>query len=294
MGRFAPSPTGPLHLGSLYTALASYLQARANRGKWLVRIDDLDTPRNVPGAADAILRALDKFGLEWDGDILFQSRKREAYMAALENLKSDNLLYPCTCPRKLLSDYRLNHLESDAREYPGFCRDKPARYGTPHALRIKTDESPIIFDDGLQDRQTCKLAIDHGDFIVRRRDRIIAYQLSVVVDDNDQEISEVVRGFDLLDSTPKQLYLQQKLRYPSPAYLHVPVILDKTGAKLSKQTHAAPADPSNANTLIFLLLGLLKQSPPAALDGAPAKEQLRWAIANWNPAPLKKFRAITL
>lgn len=235
---------------------------------------------------------MEKFGLHWDGDILYQTRNRDAYITALERLKKENLLYACTCTRKFLKNYRAKHPETS--EYPGICRNRPSQFGKPHSLRIRTDDIPVSFIDGLQGKLKYNLAKDQGDFIIKRRDQIIAYQLSVVVDDHDQKITEVVRGFDLLDSTPKQIFLQKKLTYSTPDYMHVPIIINKQGAKLSKQTYAEPVNTTKAHKLIHDLLIMLKQSPPDELQNAPIEEQLSWAVNHWNPAPLKKFRAISL
>ena len=282
IGRFAPSPTGPLHLGSLYTALAGFLQARSRQGKWLLRIDDLDTPRNIKGSADSILKTLDAFGLHWDDSVVYQSQHLDAYDEILNELAKDNLIYPCTCSRKTLTDI-----------YSGLCRNKQPSYNSPYALRIKTDERIISFHDELQGLISDNLAGQHGDFILKRKDRIIAYQFAVVVDDDRQQINHIVRGFDLLDSTPRQIYLQQILGFATPGYMHVPVIIDEHGYKLSKQTRATAVDSKTPHIVIFRLLNLLKQNPPCELQYAPTTEQLNWAIDHWNPTQLKNSRAIS-
>ncbi|CAA9889520.1 glutamyl-Q tRNA(Asp) synthetase [Candidatus Methylobacter favarea] len=291
IGRFAPSPTGPLHLGSLYTALAGFLQARSQQGQWLLRIDDLDTPRNIKGAADTILKTLEIFGLHWDGNVYYQSHKREEYEAILNELKNNERVYPCTCSRKELSHLPAKQALPDI--YPGICRDKQAPAGAPHALRVKTDHCIISFQDDLQGLISANLAERHGDFILKRKDRIIAYQLAVVIDDHRQNITHVVRGSDLLDSTPKQIFLQQQLEWPAPGYMHVPILVDRQGYKLSKQTFAQAVDLKTPHQVIFQLLSLLKQKPPAELQQAPAAELLGWAQNHWNPAPLKNLRAIS-
>ncbi|WP_330165402.1 tRNA glutamyl-Q(34) synthetase GluQRS [Methylomonas sp. LL1] len=283
MGRFAPSPTGPLHLGSLYTALASYLDARRHNGLWLLRIDDLDTPRNADGASDAILRCLERFGLHWDGNVYFQIQHLEHYQQILATLQHQQWLYACRCSRKTLANTPI---------YPGYCREAGFVDDESSALRLKTQDRQIEFDDALQGFISQNLIREHGDFIVRRKDRIIAYQFAVVIDDYNQRINHVVRGADLLDSTAKQLYLQQLLGYPMPRYTHLPLIVDQQGNKLSKQTLAAPADDSHPESTMFLLLRLLRQNPPAELANAPAELQLQWAIAHWKPLALKKIRAI--
>ena len=280
IGRFAPSPTGPLHLGSLYTALASFLQARSQQGLWLLRIDDLDTPRNIKGSADSILKTLETFGLHWDGRVAYQSQTLELYHEILDQLTQDKLIYPCTCSRKTLTAV-----------YSGICRNKQTLPNSPYSLRIKTDNRIIAFNDGLQGLISQNLA-DHGDFILKRKDQIIAYQFAVVIDDDRQHINHVVRGYDLLDSTPRQIYLQQLLGLVTPDYMHVPVIIDEQGYKLSKQTRATAVDLKKPHAVIFELLNLLKQNPPGELQHAPLTELLSWSIENWNPNLLKNCRAI--
>ncbi|MGZ8194362.1 MAG: tRNA glutamyl-Q(34) synthetase GluQRS [Methylosarcina sp.] len=290
IGRFAPSPTGPLHLGSLYTALASYLQARSQQGKWLLRIDDLDTPRNAPGSVDSILATLETYGLFWDNEVDYQSRHLPEYEHLLMQLQKDRRAYPCTCTRKSLTAIHSEPAPGDI--YPGLCKNRLHPVTAPYSLRIKTDPRRVTFDDRLQGRISHKLAEQHGDFIVKRRDQIIAYQFAVVVDDARQQVNHVVRGFDLLHETPKQIFLQQILGFSTPDYMHVPVIVDQEGRKLSKQTLAAAVGLNQPEILLFQLLGLLKQNPPAELRGAPLSELLDWAIIHWNPAALKNSRAI--
>ena len=280
IGRFAPSPTGPLHFGSLYTALASFLQARSQQGLWLLRIDDLDTPRNIKGSVERILKTLDAFGLHWDSNVAYQSQTLDVYHETLNKLASDKLIYPCTCSRKTL-----------AAIYSGICRDKHILPSSPYSLRIKTDNRSISFKDELQGLIADNLA-EHGDFILKRKDQIIAYQFAVVIDDNRQHISNIVRGCDLLDSTPRQIYLQQILGLATPGYMHVPVIIDEQGYKLSKQTRATAVDLEKPRAVIFELLTLLKQNPPSELQHAPSTELLSWAIEHWNPALLKNCRTI--
>jgi glutamyl-Q tRNA(Asp) synthetase len=281
IGRFAPSPTGPLHLGSLYTALASFLQARSRQGLWLLRIDDLDFPRNIKGSADSILKTLDAFGLHWDSSVVYQSQCLDSYHEILDQLAWDQLIYPCTCTRKTLTAI-----------YSGACRSKQTQSDSPNSYRIKTDNRIISFKDELQGLISHDLAEQHGDFILKRKDQIIAYQFAVVIDDARQHINHVVRGCDLLDSTPRQIYLQQILGLVTPDYMHVPVIIDEQGYKLSKQTRATEVDLKKPDAVIFELLTLLKQNPPAELQPAPLTELLDWAIAHWNPALLKNCRTV--
>jgi glutamyl-Q tRNA(Asp) synthetase len=269
IGRFAPSPTGSLHLGSLYTALASFLDAKAQQGLWLLRIDDLDTPRNTKDAAGNILTTLEAFGLQWDDEVYYQSHHISIYNDILATLQHHKLIYPCTCSRKTLTTSQSNTATEII--YPNNCRDNTFPCPTPHALRIKTDNRNIAFND-----------------------HIIAYQFAVVIDDDRQSVNHVVRGMDLLDSTTKQIYLQQRLGLSTPNYLHVPIIADEQGFKLSKQTKAQAVDLKSPTLVIFKLLHLLKQQPPVELRNASAAELLNWAITHWNPAALKPIAAIPL
>jgi glutamyl-Q tRNA(Asp) synthetase len=278
-GRFAPSPTGPLHIGSLYTALASYLQARARGGAWLLRIDDLDPPRTVPGSADKIRRTLEALSLHWDGPALCQSQRNKAYRAALARLEADGLIYPCACSRKDLDGHAV---------YPGFCRGRtPGSVRESHALRVITAGARISFDDRVRGRVEQNLETEVGDFILYRRDRVFAYHLATVLDDAEQGVTEVLRGLDLLDSTPRQIYLQQRLGLPEPAYAHIPILVDSRGQKLSKQTFAPEAETRYPGGVLFRLLNLLNQHPPAELVAAPAPEILAWAVEHWDLAKLQ-------
>ncbi|MEY3107373.1 MAG: hypothetical protein RIT35_1551 [Pseudomonadota bacterium] len=281
IGRFAPSPSGPLHFGSLYTALASFLQARSKQGLWLLRIDDLDIPRNIKGAADSILKTLDIFGLHWDQSVFYQSQLVDIYQEVLDELFKENLIYPCTCSRKILTDI-----------YSGRCREKHGEPQNPYAYRLKTDSRVISFNDELQGLISYNLAT-HGDFILKRKDHIIAYQFAVVIDDNRQQINHVVRGYDLLEATPRQIYLQQILGFDTPRYMHVPVIIDEQGYKLSKQTLATAVDLKNPSKIIYEVLTLLKQNPPTELQQAPVTEMLNWGIKHWDPILLKSCRSIS-
>jgi glutamyl-Q tRNA(Asp) synthetase len=240
VGRFAPSPTGPLHFGSLVAALASYMEARSAKGKWLLRIEDLDLPREQPGAADQILRALERLGFEWDGPVLRQSARLERYRAVLEDLLRRGFAYPCGCSRKELEDSAL--AIDGSRIYPGTCRHGLAPGKSPRALRLRTHAAPIGFDDLIQGPMQQRVEREVGDFVLKRADGVYAYQLAVVVDDLDQGVTDVVRGADLLDSTARQIHLQRILGAPTPRYAHVPVAVDAAGQKLSKQTGATPID----------------------------------------------------
>ena len=269
VGRFAPSPTGPLHFGSLVAAAASFVDARAAGGRWLVRMEDVDTPRIQPGAADAILRALDDFGLYWDGPVLYQSDRIAAYDAALETLRSGGAAYPCGCSRKEIADAR----------YTGICR-AGLRGRHPRAWRVRTGPEVIRFVDRLQGEQQQVVEEYCGDFIALRADGLFAYQLAVVVDDAFQGITDIVRGADLLDSTARQIHLQRLLGYPTPSYLHTPVVVNNDGQKLSKQTLAPGIDSSDALRLIRDALTFLGHTPPKELGAVD--ELWQWAIGNWS------------
>ncbi|MEO8418679.1 MAG: tRNA glutamyl-Q(34) synthetase GluQRS [Methylophilaceae bacterium] len=279
-GRFAPSPTGPLHFGSLVAAVASYLEARAQQGKWLLRMEDLDKPREMPGAADAILNALEAFGFEWDGGIVYQSQRREAYAEALLTLQNKGLVYPCACSRKEIADSALHGI--DGLVYPGTCRNGLAADKTARAWRIKVEDRTLAFNDAIQGAVSQNLSTDIGDFVLKRADGFYAYQLAVVVDDAEQGITHVLRGADLLDSTPRQIYLQQALDYPLPGYAHVPVAANSQGEKLSKQTLAQALDTKKPGTELWDALNFLGQQPPAALQQADLATLWDWAKAHWH------------
>ena len=279
-GRFAPSPTGPLHFGSLIAALGSFLEARSRGGEWRVRIEDVDTPRTVPGAADAILRVLERCGLAWDGEVLYQSRRSETYQAALERLLSLGLTYPCACTRRELA--ASPHARDGSPVYPGYCRAGVRHPGRPCAIRLRVDDAPVLFRDAIQGDCGQCLASEVGDFVIRRADGWFAYQLAVVVDDADQGITQVVRGSDLLDSTPRQIYLQRLLDLPTPGYAHLPIAVDRYGHKLSKQTGAPPLDEQRCGPALWAALRGLGQPAPLALAHAPVAELIAWALAHWR------------
>lgn len=278
-GRFAPSPTGSLHFGSLVAAVGSYLDAKSSRGEWLVRIEDLDPPRIVSGAADDILRTLEALGLLWDGEVMYQSRRGEAYREALEQLQCQGALYPCNCSRREIADSTLK--ASSSLVYPGYCRDGMRSGRTEHALRVRTDDVPIEFHDRLQGPCIQRLASEAGDFVLRRADGLYAYQLAVVVDDAAQGISDIVRGADILDSTPRQIYLQNLLGLANPSYLHLPVAVNIQGEKLSKQTLAPPIETGFPLPLLFKVLEFLGQDPPRELLQGELASFWSWAIEHW-------------
>lgn len=285
IGRFAPSPTGPLHFGSLVAATASYLAARQVGGKWLLRIEDLDKPREQPGAADAIIQTLRAYGFEWDDEILYQSQRQDAYHAALAHLR--NHTYPCTCSRKMLQES--GHTGSYGLIYPGTCRDRQHTNTTPqqHAIRVRTHDAPIGFTDAIYGNYYQRLESEQGDFVILRADGLFAYQLAVVVDDAFQGITQVVRGADLLDNTPRQLWLQQLLGLPQPAYAHVPLVLNEHGQKLSKQNLAPAISTSSCLQTLVAALRFLGQTCPDASEFATLTSLWDWAIAHWDITRLR-------
>jgi len=341
-GRFAPSPTGPLHFGSLVAAIGSYLDAKHHNGIWLVRLEDLDTPRCVPEAADDILRTLDTFGLHSDEPVLYQSQRSKAYEEALQQLKVSGAVYPCCCSRKEIADSALHGIEGLV--YPGTCRQGIPAGREKRAWRVRTDylslpplrggarskgatrmgvlqqeesgvstlslalplqgggnveitgsvelykDGIIQFDDDMQGHFTQNLEYEIGDFVMKRADRLFAYQLAVVVDDAFQNITHIVRGADLLASTPRQIYLQRLLGLSTPAYMHLPVAVNAAGEKLSKQTLAAPVNASNAAATMFRELEFLQQQPPAELLYSDVRTVLNWAVQHWG---ISKLRGVT-
>lgn len=279
-GRFAPSPTGPLHFGSLVAALAGWLDARRAGGRWLLRMEDLDRPRVIPGAADAILRQLESCGLGWDGAIVRQSERLARYEEALRTLSPR--CYPCGCTRRELEDSAL--AIDGSRIYPGTCRRGLPPGKAARALRLRTDGEPIVFVDRVQGELVQNVEAEVGDFVLKRADGQIAYQLAVVVDDAAQGVTDVVRGADLLDSTARQILLQRLLGAATPRYLHVPVATNAAGEKLSKQTRAPDAGPAD----LPRALSFLGMPPPKDVAGA---DLLAWAIAQWDPSRIPAVRA---
>jgi len=279
-GRFAPSPTGPLHFGSLLTALASYLDARAHKGEWLLRIENLDPPREDPSAADSIRRTLEIYGFEHDGEVRYQSNRADAYQAVLTRLIDTQHAFPCQCSRKQL----------DGRPHHGNCHcpassDIAWRFLSPF-------DGEYCFADRIQGRW-CEDFSAMGDFVLKRRDGPWAYQLAVVADDIDQGMTHIVRGIDLIDSTARQALLYKALGAPLPQYAHIPVALEMNGQKLSKQNLARPLSTGNIGATLFTALQWLQQQPTEELRGAPAAELLQWAVAHWDIDALSGLREIT-
>ena len=326
-GRFAPSPTGPLHFGSLLAAVGSYLEAKHRGGAWLLRMEDLDRPREQPGAADAILRTLESCGMGWDGSILYQSRRSETYRAALSRLEAQGLAYACGCSRREIADSNLSFapprgahdaplarasgrgaggspkggttrrgggegLDDGSLVYPGTCRNGLAPGKAPRAARLRVGDSVIEFEDALQGRLRQDLATEVGDFVLHRADGLYAYQLAVVIDDADQGITHVVRGADLLASTPRQIYLQRLLGLTTPRYLHLPAAVNAAGEKLSKQALAPPVDARDPVPALAQVMEFLGQSPPAQLGRATLAEFWDWALAHWDAQRIPRRRSL--
>jgi glutamyl-Q tRNA(Asp) synthetase len=325
-GRFAPSPTGSLHFGSLVAAVGSYLDAKHHQGTWLVRMEDLDSPRCVAGAADDILRTLAAFGLHSDEPVLYQSQRTAAYEAALHQLQTIGAMYPCCCTRREIADSALHGI--DGQIYPGACRNGIPEGREGRAWRVRTDYlfrhsrengNPAIhnaffsnpldscfrgndgtkilvgvieFDDALQGHITQHLENEIGDFVVKRADGLFAYQLAVVADDAFQGITHILRGADLLHSTPRQIYLQRLLGLPTPHYMHLPIVVNAQGEKLSKQTLAQAIGTNNVAATLTSVLGFLQQQPPDELRKGSVEEVLNWAIKHWQLKQLQSLQEI--
>jgi glutamyl-Q tRNA(Asp) synthetase len=310
-GRFAPSPTGRLHLGSLFAAAASYLQARSHAGEWLLRIEDLDTPRVVPGVAGDFRTTLEQLGFEWDGPVTYQSERSCLYAAALAKLDIAGQVFFCSCSRQELAALprpagepqqsqgnEPAHADDSADEpsdelfYPGLCRKGPLHRDRPYGLRVRVPKGRVTFEDALQGRYSQDVSKAIGDFVIRRRDGLYSYQLAVVVDDADQGITEVVRGCDLLSNTPRQMVLQKALELPTPGYAHVPLLVEPGGAKLAKSRRSLPVAVERPGRVLFEVFKLLQLSPPSEIDGASPREAWAWALAHWKPSNLRGIRQI--
>ena len=292
IGRFAPSPTGPLHLGSLVAALGSYLMAKGSGGKWLLRMEDLDLPRVVPGIGDDMLATLELLGFEWDGEVVYQSRRTGEYRDAAQDLMRRGLAYPCGCTRSEIAQIASAPHE-DGLIYPGICREGLPPSKVERALRVRVPDEIISFDDLIMGHYSQHLAGCCGDFVIHRADGPYAYHLAVVVDDAAFGVNQVVRGTDLLSSTPRQLYLQRILGCATPSYGHLPLVAGPNGAKLSKRDHAvsiaAGCDlASKGGALLLSALRFLGQSPLATLEGAAPAEILKWGVANFDPAAVPR------
>jgi glutamyl-Q tRNA(Asp) synthetase len=277
-GRFAPSPTGPLHFGSLVTALGSWLQARSRNGEWVLRMEDLDSPREIPGAADDILRTLEACGLYWDGPVLYQSQRHAAYDEALAQLAAGGHSYPCSCSRKRIAKTTAG---KHPGLYPGTCRNGLPPGTTARAIRVRCPSHSIHFRDSLRGRIKIHLAHEVGDFVVRRADGLCAYHLAVVVDDAHQGITEIVRGADLLIATPPQRHLQTLLGLLHPQPVHLPIAVNAAGQKLSKQTHAPAINRHQPTAILSQALVFLGHPPSVELTGASPNTLLEWALDKW-------------
>jgi glutamyl-Q tRNA(Asp) synthetase len=280
-GRYAPSPTGPLHFGSLVAAVGSFLEARRQGGEWRLRMEDLDRPREQPGAREQIVRALEACGFVWDGPVASQTQRGAAYHAALHRLAHAGFTYPCACTRREIADSAFAGIEGPV--YPGTCREGPPGGRRPRAIRALTASAGRIeFRDSLQGDVSQDVAVDVGDFVIYRADRIVTYQLAVVVDDALQGITDVVRGADLLHSTPRQILLQRLLGLPTPRYAHLPVAVNAAGAKLSKQTRAPAVDFARPVPALADAMRFLGHPPPAGMEEASVAEFWQWALEVWR------------
>ncbi|HSI46451.1 MAG TPA: tRNA glutamyl-Q(34) synthetase GluQRS [Methylophilus sp.] len=281
VGRFAPSPTGPLHFGSLVAAVASYCDARKRGGQWLLRIEDVDTTRSIKGASEDIIRTLGDYGFAWDGEVIYQSQRSALYQQVLDQLRDQQLAYPCTCSRKEIADSStLQGIEGAI--YPGTCREHTAPIDTPTAWRLKTHDAWIDFDDVIQGHQQHHMPSAIGDFVIKRADSVFSYQLAVVVDDALQEVTHVVRGADLLNSTTRQIYLQQLLGYATPVYAHIPLVINTDGQKLSKQTLAQALPTDNIKATLIAALTFLQQPLPDNMHIFSLDDIWQWAISHWQ------------
>ncbi|MGF1727408.1 tRNA glutamyl-Q(34) synthetase GluQRS [Photobacterium nomapromontoriensis] len=285
IGRFAPSPSGPLHFGSLIAALGSYLQARSQQGSWIVRMEDLDPPREMAGAADDILRTLEAYGLIWDGTVVYQSQRLDTYQAQIDTWLAQQQAYYCQCSRK--------QIKEAGGFYPGTCQHKRL-LGTDYAIRLKVDNPVTAFNDCLHGRITIPQPLAQEDFIIRRRDGLFAYNLAVVLDDIAQGITEVVRGADLIEPTGRQIGLYRLLNHPEVSYLHLPLAVTEDGSKLSKQNHAPAIDKANPKPALIEAMRFLGMQPPTDLQASTIAEILLWGSENWQLCQLPKSTAITL
>lgn len=290
VGRYAPSPTGELHLGSLAAALASFLHARSRGGRWYLRIEDIDPNREIPGAADSILRTLEACGLTWDGPVLYQSQRADAYAHALEYLVGQGMAFECGCTRR---EARRGAPGIEGPIYPGTCRAGLPDGRRPRTVRLRVNAADVSFEDGVFGCVTQHLSRDVGDFVIRRADGYVAYQLAVALDDAYQGVTEVVRGADLVTSTPRQTLLQSLLGLPRPDYWHLPLLLAADGRKLGKTSGAPPVDSARPVPVLMNALRVLGQHPPAALGSADRYAVLDWAMQNWDVQRIPHVRTIT-
>jgi glutamyl-Q tRNA(Asp) synthetase len=291
-GRFAPSPSGPLHFGSMLTAVASYLEAKSNMGKWLLRIDDLDRPRCIEGMDKHILDTLEYFGMYWDEEVAYQSHNQRLYEETLQILREDKLVYACGCSRREIAD--IAKTGSEGPIYPGTCRNGLPAGKVERSTRFICPSTFVEAADRIQPIMGQNLQKEIGDFIVKRADGLFAYQLAVVVDDHAQAVTDIVRGSDLLRSTPRQIWLQEVLDYDVPGYAHIPVATQPDGRKLSKQTFAKAVEQTRPMSTLVHALGFLNQQPDPQLLEADLDAFWQWAIENWDLHRVPTVAAIPL
>ncbi len=291
IGRFAPSPTGPLHYGSLIAAVASYLQAKKNGGQWLIRIEDIDPPREVAGSANNILHTLEHYRFEWYGSPLYQSSRNETYHEKLTKLKEKNLIYACSCSRKQIDQIAKESVLG--KRYPGSCRAKNLDINNvAYNLRLRTSDEFIEFHDAVYGKQSLNILNDIGDIIIYRKHKLPTYALAVSVDDAYENITEVVRGSDLLTFTSLQIFICKLLGSAIPKFLHIPIIIDEHGHKLSKQSNAEPLSINNCNVTLVKALLDLGQKPPHDLAAENLEDIWDWAIQHWDTVKIPKSKTL--
>lgn len=288
-GRFAPTPSGPLHFGSIVAAVGSYLEARSHRGEWHLRIDDLDPPRVMAGSADSMLGCLEQLGFEWDGPVVYQSQRTPAYHAALHQLRQRGLVYPCACSRREIAEHAVIGVEGPI--YPGTCREGMAPGREARAVRLRTTGAKAEFHDAVLGPQVRDIEREAGDLVLYRADGVFAFHLASAVDDGELGMTDVVRGADLLESSARQIYVLALLGLQVPRYAHLPIAVNASGEKLSKQTHAAAVDPREPGRVLIPALRFLGQSPPEELERAGVPEIWRWAAGNWRLGCVPRLEA---
>ncbi len=284
IGRFAPSPTGPLHFGSLVAAVGSYLEAKKNSGKWLLRIEDIDPPREVTGATTSIIKTLEEFDFEWDGDILYQSQRYDIYQEYVDKLIAESQAYPCGCSRKEIA--AASPRSANGMVYPGTCRDG-LNDKDPRSTRLLTENIDIHFKDQVQGEILQNLEADSGDYIIRRADGLYAYNLAVVIDDQLSGITDIVRGYDLIPCTCQHIYLQRVLHFDTPSYTHLPIAVNNSGQKLSKQNLAKEVNSAQRVKTLYDAITFLNQAPDKSLLNAELQDIWEWAITNWDIRKIK-------
>jgi len=291
-GRFAPTPSGPLHFGSIVAAVGSYVEARTHGGEWHLRIDDLDPPRVVQGAVDSILRCLEQLGFEWDGPVIYQSQRAPAYHAALHQLRQHGMVYPCACSRKEIAEHAVMGVEGPV--YPGTCRDGMPPGREARAVRLRTAGARVAFDDAVLGPQGRDIEREAGDFVLYRADGVFAFHLASAVDDGELGMTDIVRGADLLESSARQIYVLRLLGLPVPRYAHLPIAVNASGEKLSKQTLAEAIDPRDPGRVLVPALRFLGQAPPQELSGENTHVLWDWATTNWRLDRVPQGRAVPI